>query len=303
VNKKFLWFLSLAVLLVALACNVVMGTATPVPPTDTPPPADTPTSEPTPTPEEEEPTPTQEPATDETPTPSDTGGGATVEVVNDSDMTICYVFISPSEATEWGDDWLGSEEVIAPGESRVFEMEPDIYDLLLQDCDGNDIEVLWEQNLTGDQVWTVTGELDFSLEPTFGEVELAANFSSDPYTVDLTSGGVIDVDLMDLDTSCTGYAAQAPDFRFTLSESLTGELRIFFVAAEEDADTTLIVSDPFGEWVCNDDADADTYDPMVVFTDAESGQYDLWVGSYEADAFVDGTLYITQQQYGPNNLP
>jgi serine protease Do len=38
---------------------------------------------------------------------------------------------------------------------------------------------------------------------------------------------------------------------------------------------------------------------MVVLDDAPDGQYDIWVGSYSAGDFVDGTLYITELDLGP----
>jgi hypothetical protein len=42
---------------------------------------------------------------------------------------------------------------------------------------------------------------------------------------------------------------------------------------------------------------------MVELQNAESGQYDIWVGSYAADEFIVGTLYITEMDYDPGNLP
>jgi len=47
------------------------------------------------------------------------GGDATLRIINESEETICSVFISPVTSGEWGDDWLGENETILPGESRA----------------------------------------------------------------------------------------------------------------------------------------------------------------------------------------
>jgi len=44
-----------------------------------------------------------------------------------------------------------------------------------------------------------------------------------------------------------------------------------------------------------DDAHADTYNPMVGLSKASAGQYDIWVGSYSEEQFVDGNLVITER--------
>jgi hypothetical protein len=65
-----------------------------------------------------------------------TEGPITVTVVNQWDVPICYVFISPSTSTEWGPDWLGATEVIMPGASRGFAVPAgQNYDFRADDCD------------------------------------------------------------------------------------------------------------------------------------------------------------------------
>ncbi|HED24446.1 MAG TPA: hypothetical protein ENN91_04905 [Firmicutes bacterium] len=51
---------------------------------------------------------------------------------NSTDVEVGRLFISPSESDSWGSDWLG-QEVIPPGVSRFFFIEPGIYDILAQD--------------------------------------------------------------------------------------------------------------------------------------------------------------------------
>jgi hypothetical protein len=60
-----------------------------------------------------------------------------IQVINGLAADICYVYISPPEADEWGEDWLASTEVIVPNDARVFFVEPGVYDMLARDCDGN----------------------------------------------------------------------------------------------------------------------------------------------------------------------
>lgn len=119
-----------------------------------------PEEEPTEVPATAEPLPTDPPPT-EAPSPTEPStepsDGATVVLNNNSDEVICYVRISPSSASTWGDDQLGSSEVIGPGESRTFEVSPDTYDLRAEDCSNTEIGVEWEVNVTDTYTWNVSG--------------------------------------------------------------------------------------------------------------------------------------------------
>ncbi len=55
---------------------------------------------------------------------------------------ICYAFISPTGAQNWGMDKLGPEEGIMPGDTGTFFVPAGIYDLLLENCD---LEILAEE--------------------------------------------------------------------------------------------------------------------------------------------------------------
>ncbi|MBN1179693.1 MAG: hypothetical protein JXD18_10795 [Anaerolineae bacterium] len=141
--------------------------------------------------------------------------------------------------------------------------------------------------------------LDYTLDPNFGEAELASGFVPDPYEVAVVSGGGVDVWSLDLGMSCTGYATSAPDFRLFLSGDSPG-LNIFFVPDDESSDTTLIINEPTGSWACNDDYNG--WNPMVEFSNPAQGQYDIWVGSYSSDELVAGTLYITELGLEPDDI-
>jgi serine protease Do len=141
-------------------------------------------------------------------------------------------------------------------------------------------------------------KLDFSLSPTYGETKLAAGFLSDPFTTEVTSGGVVSGSY--LPEQCTGWASEAPDFRLFWTGD-TNELRIFFEAFDSSDDATLIINLPDGTWRCNDDASDSTLNPMVVFTNPAIGQYDIWVGSFSEGEYIAGNLSITELDLEPGN--
>lgn len=78
-------------------------------------------------------------------------------VLNESRTEICYVFIAPSTEDSWGEDWLGQAESLMPQEgARVFFVKPGTYDMLVQDCDANDLVTEVEVALTEEITWTIT---------------------------------------------------------------------------------------------------------------------------------------------------
>jgi serine protease Do len=143
-----------------------------------------------------------------------------------------------------------------------------------------------------------TGDmLDWSLDPNFGEVELEAGFLPDPNTFAVVSGGPVDASYI---SGCGGYATANPDLRLFYTSSSPTFMRIFFVPDEAGMDSTLIISAPDGSWYCNDDAFG--LDPAVDFAAAETGQYDIWIGSFSPDDFIGGTLGVTEFDADPIEL-
>jgi len=65
-------------------------------------------------------------------------GTAALRVENRASTDICYMLISPSTSSEWGEDWLGPTETIPPGASRDFAVSPpQNYDLQALDCNAS----------------------------------------------------------------------------------------------------------------------------------------------------------------------
>ncbi len=127
---------------------------------------------------------------------------------------------------------------------------------------------------------------DVSAAPTYGSIELTSGFMPDPHVIDLTAGGDISVN----QGSCNfGQVADAPDFDlyYTATEATT-----LYISAISDEDTTLLVNGPNGRWYCDDDSYGDL-DPIIAIPKAQSGLYDIWVGTYGGE-LVSATLYISE---------
>ena len=94
-------------------------------------------------------------------------------------------------------------------------------------------------------------ELDFSADPRYGLHELSAGFTPDPFTVTMTSGGPVNASYI---SGCNGFAAVAPDVKVRYTAASATILRFYFTPDDLEADTTLIINDPNGQWLCDDDA-------------------------------------------------
>jgi hypothetical protein len=124
-----------------------------------------------------------------------------------------------------------------------------------------------------------------------GSTTLGAGFLPDPYVTAIEPGGTTAV--TDLGAGCSGYIyATAPDFELVL-DSQTALIGIFVSAS---IDTTLVINDPNGKWICNDDnAEAGGNNPGVSLVNPAQGTYDIWVGTYEeAVTGATGNLIITE---------
>jgi hypothetical protein len=91
---------------------------------------------------------TQEPIFD-----SITNGQVNLTLENRFDVPVCYVFISPSSSDEWGDDWLGDQEVISPGNSKTFQLEANqLMDISTHDCNGDLLSEKYEIDLSNEEI-------------------------------------------------------------------------------------------------------------------------------------------------------
>jgi opacity protein-like surface antigen len=134
------------------------------------------------------------------------------------------------------------------------------------------------------------GQPDFSLDPAYGAIGLASGYTPDPHTIAIQAGGELDASV--LGGSCIGWIARAPDYRVNWSAGSGSLPLIISVAAE--ADTTLVINDAQGNWVCDDDGGNDGFNPAITFTNPASGQYDIWVGTYAQGPLQPSTLHVSE---------
>jgi len=132
---------------------------------------------------------------------------------------------------------------------------------------------------------------DILADPISDTVYLEAGFVPDPTVVNVISGGTIDVSTVV--SECSGYISDAPDVRLTFSASNSATASPLYIHAISDEDTTLVINAPDGQWYCNDDG-SEGLNPLVVFGPAQSGNYEIWIGSYEEGAYNDATLSISE---------
>ncbi|AHM02732.1 hypothetical protein roselon_00277 [Roseibacterium elongatum DSM 19469] len=120
---------------------------------------------------------------------------------------------------------------------------------------------------------------DFSLPSTFGEISVSAGFMPDPNWVHVLAGGEALREFPDANTGnrCAGHFAEAPDFRIFF-EPGSGLPLSFYVESRDD--TVLLVNTPDAQWHCNDDSSG--LNPSLTFDSPQPGQYDIWVGTYQA---------------------
>jgi hypothetical protein len=120
-------------------------------------------------------------------------------------------------------------------------------------------------------------QMNWQAAPSYGSVHLASGFQPDPYNVNLTAGGGINSQA-ELGAACPGYVASAPDFDLYWTAG-SGALPLV-ISANSEADTTLVVRTPAGEWLCEDDGGFGTFNPGMRIDNPMSGLYDIWVGTY-----------------------
>ncbi len=113
--------------------------------------------------------------------------------------------------------------------------------------------------------------------PNYGNVQLAAGFTPDPFNVQVVAGGNINA-RQSLGSACAGYISENPDFDLYWTAGSTGLPLV--ISADSATDTTLVVRTPNGQWLCEDDGGFNGMNPGMRIDNPQSGLYDIWVGTY-----------------------
>jgi len=83
---------------------------------------------------------------------------STLTIMNNTQtITICYLYISPTTASDWGEDKLQGTQ-IAPGENYSIVVEAGIYDLKVSDCEGVNEITREAQDLSNPLNWGLAEE-------------------------------------------------------------------------------------------------------------------------------------------------
>jgi hypothetical protein len=132
------------------------------------------------------------------------------------------------------------------------------------------------------------GAVDPDGEAFYGDVALESGFVPDPYLLDLTADGAADAS--ELAAGCAGGIGSRPDVRLVFE---AGVLPLNIFAYADTADLTLVVRDPSGRYLCNDDFDG--LAPAVLIDRPTSGAYEIWVGVWDgAGEFSAATLAVSE---------
>jgi hypothetical protein len=128
-----------------------------------------------------------------------------------------------------------------------------------------------------------------TIHSTDSQGALVSGFTPDPYVIGVTAGGTIDVSTTW--PECRGYVRDSSNYLLTF----TGGPLPLLISAASDVDTTLIVEAPDGQVYCDDDSGEGPLNPALNFTPAQTGNYNIWVGTYSSSsAGTPATLHISE---------
>lgn len=132
---------------------------------------------------------------------------------------------------------------------------------------------------------------DVSANATYGTTNLVSGFEPDPFVAALDAGGDYDASQLGVN-NCVGFIAREPDYRINWTAGQTKLPLVFSVLS--DADTTLVVNDAQGNWICDDDSGNGALNPSITIADPVSGQYDVWVGTFQSGPAQKATLNVSE---------
>lgn len=130
---------------------------------------------------------------------------------------------------------------------------------------------------------------DWRAEPRYAALELRTGFEPDPREVTVDAGGNRDARL--INAACAGMIDfSRPDVNLTYTQG-NGQFPLY-ISAVSQADTTIVINDPQGNWHCNDDLEG--LNPGVVFQRPAFGLYNIWVGTLDRGPTQPATVRVSE---------
>jgi hypothetical protein len=81
-----------------------------------------------------------------------------VQVANQTNGTVCFLYVSPCSSNAWGDDILG-QAVLPSGQSVTVNIQPGCWDFRADDCDGNALATQMRAQVAGPSQWVLQGNV------------------------------------------------------------------------------------------------------------------------------------------------
>jgi serine protease Do len=130
---------------------------------------------------------------------------------------------------------------------------------------------------------------DWRAEPRYDTLNLQVGFEPDPREVAVDAGGSRDASTFN--PECAGWIDfSRPDVDLNYAPG-QGQYPLY-ISAVSQADTTIVINDPQGNWHCNDDLEG--LNPGVVFQTPLHGNYNIWVGTLDRGPTQPATVRISE---------
>lgn len=128
---------------------------------------------------------------------------------------------------------------------------------------------------------------DWRAAPRYATVNLRAGFEPDPREFHVEAGG--DREATGIGPDCVGWIDfSKPDIDLNYT---SGQFPLY-ISVTSNADTTLVINDSAGNWHCNDDMNG--VNPGIVLQRPQSGNYNIWVGTFERGSAQRAVVRISE---------
>ncbi len=141
---------------------------------------------------------------------------------------------------------------------------------------------------------------DATLAPSHGETSLAAGFTPSPHVARVWAGAMGEINAAEAEVladveHCAGFITEAPNFVLNFEPADAAGPLSFSVRTQ--ADPTLVVATPDGDWLCADDilndaGDIESFEPVLAIAEASAGRYAIWVGVFHRPGQAPADLTI-----------